>query len=87
MSLPPVRCFTCGKVIASKWNQYLVLLQQQDFTEGEVLTKLGFNRICCRRMLLTHCDKMDQLLTYSVLERRAHEIGKTSSISASEQKK
>ena len=29
----PVRCFTCGKVIANKWETYLSLLQA-DFSEG-----------------------------------------------------
>ena len=31
----PVRCFTCGKVIANKWETYLSLLQA-DFSEGYV---------------------------------------------------
>lgn len=28
----PVRCFTCGKVVGNKWEQYLQLLQA-DYTE------------------------------------------------------
>lgn len=31
----PVRCFTCGKVIANKWETYLSLLQA-DYSEGYV---------------------------------------------------
>lgn len=31
----PIRCFTCGKVIANKWETYLSLLQA-DFSEGYV---------------------------------------------------
>lgn len=29
----PVRCFTCGKVIGNKWENYLGLLQAE-YTEG-----------------------------------------------------
>jgi hypothetical protein len=29
----PVRCFSCGKVVGDKWDQYLNLLQQ-NYTEG-----------------------------------------------------
>lgn len=31
----PVRCFSCGKVIGNKWDNYLSLLQA-DYTEGYV---------------------------------------------------
>jgi len=31
----PVRCFTCGKVIGNKWEDYLNLMQT-DYTEKYV---------------------------------------------------
>jgi hypothetical protein len=31
----PVRCFTCGKVVGNKWEQYLALLQA-DYNEKSV---------------------------------------------------
>lgn len=37
----PIRCFTCGKVIANKWETYLSLLQA-DFSEGCVLIYFDF---------------------------------------------
>ncbi|RUS23276.1 putative DNA-directed RNA polymerase subunit N [Endogone sp. FLAS-F59071] len=49
----PVRCFSCGKVIGNKWDEYLSLLQS-DYNEGEALDRLGLKRYCCRRMVLTH---------------------------------
>ena len=65
----PVRCFTCGKVIGNKWDSYLFLLQQ-DHPEPVALDKLGLQRYCCRRMLLTHVDLIEKLLAYNILERR-----------------
>ncbi len=51
----PVRCFTCAKVIASKWEIYLELLER-GHTNLEALEIIGFKRYCCRRMFLNHVD-------------------------------
>ncbi|VVC43127.1 DNA-directed RNA polymerase, subunit N/Rpb10,RNA polymerase subunit RPB10 [Cinara cedri] len=64
----PIRCFTCGKVIANKWESYLGLLQAE-YTEGDALDALGLKRYCCRRMLLGHVDLIEKLLNYSPLEK------------------
>ncbi len=67
----PIRCFTCGKVIADKWNYYCKEVskkQDQDSVlnvnsknmqktvEGKVLDTLGLKRYCCRRMMISHVD-------------------------------
>lgn len=57
----PVRCFTCGKLIANKWNKYLALLKEKvksgiQNPEKAILDDLGYKRYCCRRMFLTHVD-------------------------------
>ena len=49
--LIPVRCWSCGKVIAHKYEEYQnALAEGKD--AGEVLDDLGFNLYCCRRMFV-----------------------------------
>lgn len=63
----PVRCFTCGKVIADKYEQF-----KREVRQGEdpavVLDSLGFDRYCCRRMLLSHIDIIDNFMAFSSQE-------------------
>lgn len=59
----PIRCFTCGKVIANNWNKFTEMKKQGE-SEDEVLTKLGYSRYCCRRMFITHVDLIDTLIHY-----------------------
>jgi len=58
----PVRCFTCGKVISSVWDEYKKRIETED--AGKVLDDLGIERYCCRRMLLTHVELVDLLAPY-----------------------
>ena len=59
----PIRCFTCGKVISTAWEEY-----KQRIAAGEdpqkILDDLGLKRYCCRRMLLTHKEIIDDLNPY-----------------------
>jgi DNA-directed RNA polymerase subunit N (RpoN/RPB10) len=68
----PVKCFTCGNVLANKYRYYqrevrklkndtssVVYLTKENTKktpEGEVLDALKLNKICCRRHMLTHVD-------------------------------
>lgn len=60
----PVRCYSCGAVIANRYEKYKQLLDQ-DYTEAEALDSLRLPRYCCRRMILSHIDLIDDLIPYS----------------------
>ncbi|HID71515.1 MAG TPA: DNA-directed RNA polymerase subunit N [Thermoplasmata archaeon] len=49
----PVRCFTCGKVIAQDYEVYKNRLRQGEHPK-DILDDLGIERVCCRRIFLSH---------------------------------
>jgi DNA-directed RNA polymerase subunit N len=72
--LVPVRCLTCGKLIADKYDEY-----QSKMKSGEeptkILDSLGFNRYCCRRMLLTTVETIQQVIPfYEAIQKRKQEV-------------
>jgi len=63
--LIPVRCWSCGKVIAHKYEEYQnAIAEGKD--AGEVLDDLGFNLYCCRRMFVGHIDLIDEVAPFSI---------------------
>ena len=73
----PIRCFSCGNVIADKWLWYTNELKKRgkqtedryymdgtqipQTVELQLMTKVGFKRPCCRKQFLTHVDLMDKI--------------------------
>ncbi|MEM4662608.1 MAG: DNA-directed RNA polymerase subunit N [Candidatus Diapherotrites archaeon] len=61
----PVRCFSCGSVVGDLYARF-----SEEIKKGrnpkEVLDELGVKRYCCRRMLLTHVEVIDDLMKFSV---------------------
>lgn len=61
----PIRCFTCGKVIGDKWEEF-----KREMIIGknpaEILDSLGIKRYCCRRMFLSHIELVDEALQFHV---------------------
>jgi len=72
--LIPVRCFTCGNLVADKFEDY-----QNKVKSGEepakVLDSLGIERYCCRRMMLTTVETIQQVIPfYEAMYKRHVEI-------------
>jgi DNA-directed RNA polymerase subunit N len=61
----PVRCFTCGKVIGDKWEDFNKRVNKNREDAKKVLNSLGVTRVCCRRMLLSHVDLIDEIIHFS----------------------
>ena len=63
----PIRCFSCGKLIADIYQPYLDLLEK-GVPSDEAFKQLGINRFCCRRMVVAHVDLIDDLLRFPRLQ-------------------
>ena len=71
----PIRCFTCGKVMADKIDYYTAELEKlkksqetnqdplfknfDDIQTKDLLDSLGLTRYCCRRNLISNVDLMN----------------------------
>ncbi len=72
--LIPVRCFTCGNLIADKYEDYQNKVKSGEEPE-KVLDSLGVKRYCCRRMLLTTVETIQQVIPfYEAIQRRKQEV-------------
>ena len=59
----PIRCFSCGKVIANDFEEYKKRVEKKE-DPAKVLDDLGIKRYCCRRTIFSHVDLMDDLMQY-----------------------
>jgi DNA-directed RNA polymerase subunit N len=59
----PIRCFTCGKMIGDKFADFENRVKAGE-DPGKVLDDLKIKRYCCRRMLISSVDLIDQVLPY-----------------------
>lgn len=68
----PVRCFTCGKVVADHWEEFARRVKAGERPK-QVLDEIGMTRYCCRRMFISQVDVIDDLLRYAQVtaKRRA----------------
>ncbi len=72
--LIPVRCFTCGTLIADRYQLYLNRVKMGE-KPSKVLDDMGVRRYCCRRMFVSSVETIHQLLPYyEALVRKREEI-------------
>ena len=60
----PVRCFTCGALIADKWDDFTKKVSDGE-KPSKVLDELKVKRWCCRRMLISHIDLIEEFLPFT----------------------
>ena len=63
----PVRCFTCGTLIGDKWETFAQRVAGGE-NPGKVLDDLNVKRYCCRRMLLSNVEIIDEVMRYSEIK-------------------
>jgi len=61
----PVRCFSCGKLVANEYEEYLKRVQKGESPE-KILDELGLHRYCCRRTILSQADLIDEILKFKI---------------------
>ena len=61
----PVRCFSCGSVIGGKYEEFVERTKKGENAE-KVMDELGIKRYCCRRMVFSHVDFIDEINRYKV---------------------
>ncbi len=64
----PVRCFTCGKIVGDKWEEYDRRVKSGEKVSN-VLDDLGLIRYCCRRMLISNVEIIDEILKFHKKEK------------------
>ena len=69
--LVPVRCFTCGNLIADKFEEFETRIKSGE-EPAKVLSSIGIKRYCCRRMLLTSVETIQQVIPFYEAIRRRH---------------
>ena len=72
----PIRCMSCGKMIADKWRYFQNELKKEkgssdryyfdgntnpDTPEKKIMDALNLKRPCCRKHFLTQIDLMDHI--------------------------
>jgi len=73
----PIRCFTCNKIIADLYKQYIEMQAVSINKDADIYNintfsidnnknipifkKLGIERYCCKRHFLTHVEIIDKI--------------------------
>ncbi len=59
----PVRCFSCGFPVAAFYEEFRKKVLEGK-SPGEAMNELGIKRYCCRRMLLSQVDVIDEIAPF-----------------------
>ena len=61
----PVRCWSCGKVIAHAYADYRKAVESGEDSH-KAMDDAGLERYCCRRMFVGHIDLIDEVAPFSI---------------------
>jgi len=60
----PIRCFSCGKPVAGLYQEFKERVEKGE-NAGKVLDDLHVKKYCCRKVLLTSIDMIDDVIKYT----------------------
>lgn len=60
----PIRCFSCGALIADKYVKFKEIVDKEG--PKKALDSLGVKRYCCRRMILSQVDFIDEVIEFEI---------------------
>lgn len=61
----PIRCFSCGKPVAQYWEEYREGIENGEDSK-ELLDSFGLERYCCRQVLISHKDLIEDVAKLKV---------------------
>ncbi len=61
----PIRCFSCGQVVAHNYEEYLKEIKDKKLKPTQVLDNLGVRKYCCRRMYISNVEMVDEIMKYN----------------------
>ena len=61
----PVRCWSCGKVIAHAYEGYKKAVEAGEDPD-KAMDDAGLDLYCCRRMFLGHVELIDEVAPFSI---------------------
>jgi DNA-directed RNA polymerase subunit N len=59
----PVTCFSCGKPVGQYYEVFKARVKKGE-NPAKVLDALGLKKYCCRRMILSQADFIDEVMAY-----------------------
>ncbi|DAC17456.1 MAG: DNA-directed RNA polymerase subunit N [Euryarchaeota archaeon] len=66
----PIRCFSCGALIAHKWDEFNDKVSA-GIEVGQALDEVGLDRYCCRRMYLGHVELIHEVAPFSTYRKKS----------------
>ncbi|MCK4238763.1 MAG: DNA-directed RNA polymerase subunit N [Candidatus Lokiarchaeota archaeon] len=64
----PIRCFSCGKLIGDLYEPYIEMTVKKGIPSEDAFKKLNISRFCCKRMIVSHINLIDEILKFPRLQ-------------------
>ena len=59
----PIRCFSCGFPVGAFYKEFKEKVSRGK-SQGRLMDEMGIKRYCCRRMLISQVDVIDEIAPF-----------------------